>query len=120
MMVKPGLPYLDIIRALKDHSTLPIAAYHVSGAAQRPVLRVVRAFRVFRVFRVQGFQGAQGSGCGVQGPGSLRDTAGSQVPGGWPGCSWAGLERSGTALEACNWCRPSARCCHGHSPDRML
>ena len=37
MMVKPGLPYLDIIRALKDNSTLPIAAYHVSGAAQRPV-----------------------------------------------------------------------------------
>ena len=34
MMVKPGLPYLDIIRALKDNSTLPIAAYHVSGAAR--------------------------------------------------------------------------------------
>ncbi len=32
MMVKPGMPYLDIIRALRDNSTLPIAAYHVSGA----------------------------------------------------------------------------------------
>ncbi len=32
MMVKPGLPYLDIIRLLRDNSTLPIAAYHVSGA----------------------------------------------------------------------------------------
>jgi hypothetical protein len=31
MMVKPGLPYLDIIRLLRDNSTLPIAAYHVSG-----------------------------------------------------------------------------------------
>ena len=31
MMVKPGLPYLDIIRLLKDHTALPIAAYHVSG-----------------------------------------------------------------------------------------
>eukprot|EP00884_Botryococcus_braunii_P019897 jgi/Botrbrau1/6591/Bobra.0189s0018.1 len=31
MMVKPGLPYLDIIRLLRDSSTLPIAAYHVSG-----------------------------------------------------------------------------------------
>lgn len=31
LMVKPGLPYLDIIRKLSDASTLPIAAYHVSG-----------------------------------------------------------------------------------------
>ena len=31
MMVKPGLPYLDVIRRLKDNSNLPIAAYHVSG-----------------------------------------------------------------------------------------
>lgn len=26
------MPYLDIIRLLRDNSTLPIAAYHVSGA----------------------------------------------------------------------------------------
>jgi porphobilinogen synthase len=31
LMVKPGMPYLDIIRLLKDTSTLPISAYHVSG-----------------------------------------------------------------------------------------
>jgi porphobilinogen synthase len=31
MMVKPGLPYLDVIRLLRDNSPLPIAAYHVSG-----------------------------------------------------------------------------------------
>ena len=31
MMVKPGLPYLDIIRLLRDNTPLPIAAYHVSG-----------------------------------------------------------------------------------------
>lgn len=31
LMVKPGMPYLDIIRRLKDNSHLPIAAYHVSG-----------------------------------------------------------------------------------------
>ncbi|KAL7569272.1 hypothetical protein ACA910_016824 [Epithemia clementina (nom. ined.)] len=31
LMVKPGMPYLDIIRRLKDNSPLPIAAYHVSG-----------------------------------------------------------------------------------------
>ncbi|AQK66946.1 Delta-aminolevulinic acid dehydratase 1 chloroplastic [Zea mays] len=31
LLVKPGLPYLDIIRLLRDHSALPIAAYQVSG-----------------------------------------------------------------------------------------
>lgn len=31
LMVKPALAYLDIIRLLKDNSTLPIAAYNVSG-----------------------------------------------------------------------------------------
>mmetsp|Transcript_13508 Transcript_13508/g.28539 ORF Transcript_13508/g.28539 Transcript_13508/m.28539 type:complete len:404 (+) Transcript_13508:93-1304(+) len=31
LMVKPGMPYLDVIRRLKDNSNLPIAAYHVSG-----------------------------------------------------------------------------------------
>ena len=31
LMVKPALPYLDIIKLLKDNSALPIAAYHVSG-----------------------------------------------------------------------------------------
>eukprot|EP00232_Nephroselmis_pyriformis_P003739 CAMPEP_0182913628 /NCGR_PEP_ID=MMETSP0034_2-20130328/38139_1 /TAXON_ID=156128 /ORGANISM="Nephroselmis pyriformis, Strain CCMP717" /LENGTH=417 /DNA_ID=CAMNT_0025050355 /DNA_START=20 /DNA_END=1273 /DNA_ORIENTATION=- len=31
MMVKPGMPYLDVIRYLRDNTTLPIAAYQVSG-----------------------------------------------------------------------------------------
>jgi porphobilinogen synthase len=31
LMVKPALAYLDIIRLLQDHSSLPIAAYNVSG-----------------------------------------------------------------------------------------
>ncbi len=31
LMVKPALSYLDIIRQLRDHSHLPIAAYNVSG-----------------------------------------------------------------------------------------
>ncbi len=31
LMVKPGLPYLDVIRAVRAQSALPIAAYHVSG-----------------------------------------------------------------------------------------
>ena len=31
MMVKPGMPYLDVIRALKQNFELPVSAYHVSG-----------------------------------------------------------------------------------------
>eukprot|EP01094_Clydonella_sp_ATCC50884_P004575 TRINITY_DN13615_c0_g1_i1.p1 TRINITY_DN13615_c0_g1~~TRINITY_DN13615_c0_g1_i1.p1 ORF type:complete len:286 (-),score=67.72 TRINITY_DN13615_c0_g1_i1:118-975(-) len=31
LMVKPGLPYLDIVREVRDRVHLPIAVYHVSG-----------------------------------------------------------------------------------------
>ncbi|MCB1307007.1 MAG: porphobilinogen synthase [Leptospiraceae bacterium] len=31
IMVKPGLPYLDVVRALAEISTVPVAVYNVSG-----------------------------------------------------------------------------------------
>lgn len=31
LMVKPGLAYLDVIKTLRDNTTLPISAYNVSG-----------------------------------------------------------------------------------------
>ena len=31
LMVKPALPYLDVIRTVREASTLPLAAYNVSG-----------------------------------------------------------------------------------------
>jgi porphobilinogen synthase len=31
LMVKPALPYLDVIRRVKDETGAPLAAYHVSG-----------------------------------------------------------------------------------------
>jgi porphobilinogen synthase len=31
LLVKPGLPYADIIRMVRDQTSLPVAAYHVSG-----------------------------------------------------------------------------------------
>ena len=31
LMIKPGLPYLDIIRRIRDHCHVPLAAYQVSG-----------------------------------------------------------------------------------------
>jgi porphobilinogen synthase len=30
-MVKPALPYLDVIRRVKDATEMPLAAYNVSG-----------------------------------------------------------------------------------------
>jgi porphobilinogen synthase len=31
IMVKPALPYLDVLRAVRERVTIPVAAYHVSG-----------------------------------------------------------------------------------------
>lgn len=31
LMVKPGMPYLDVIRVIRDEFNLPVAAYQVSG-----------------------------------------------------------------------------------------
>jgi porphobilinogen synthase len=31
IMVKPALPYLDVLRAVRDRFDLPLAAYNVSG-----------------------------------------------------------------------------------------
>ena len=31
IMVKPALPYLDVIRKVKNHVSCPVAAYQVSG-----------------------------------------------------------------------------------------
>jgi porphobilinogen synthase len=31
LMVKPALPYLDVVRDVREHTTLPVAAYNVSG-----------------------------------------------------------------------------------------
>jgi porphobilinogen synthase len=31
VMVKPALPYLDVIRAVRDGSAMPVCAYQVSG-----------------------------------------------------------------------------------------
>jgi porphobilinogen synthase len=59
LMVKPGLPYLDVLRAVRDRFDLPLASYNVSGeyamvkaAAQNGwideraiVLEILRGFR---------------------------------------------------------------------------
>ena len=59
LMVKPGLPYLDVIRQLRDRFDVPIAAYNVSGEysmvkaaaangwvdEQRMVLEIMTSFK---------------------------------------------------------------------------
>ncbi|KAI4320536.1 hypothetical protein MLD38_034005 [Melastoma candidum] len=50
LLVKPGLPYLDMIRLLRDNSPLPIAVYQVSGKYSmikaRGVLKMIEEERV--------------------------------------------------------------------------
>jgi porphobilinogen synthase len=31
LMVKPGLPYLDVVKVVRDNTALPVSVYHVSG-----------------------------------------------------------------------------------------
>lgn len=31
VMVKPGMPYLDVVRAVKEHVSVPVSVYNVSG-----------------------------------------------------------------------------------------
>ncbi len=45
LMVKPGLPYLDIVRVVRAHTVLPVAAYHVSG--EYAMLRAASASGAF-------------------------------------------------------------------------
>ena len=57
-MVKPGLPYLDVLRKVADHTVRPVAVYNVSGeyamvmnatddedSRQRMVTEVLTAFK---------------------------------------------------------------------------
>ena len=46
VMVKPALAYLDVIRAVKEHTSLPVAAYNVSGE-----YALVKAGRLGRIPR---------------------------------------------------------------------
>lgn len=66
LLVKPGLPYLDVIHRLRQNSNLPIAAYHVSGeysmmkaAVQKVITLIILIFKdfltnllIFHFFRV--------------------------------------------------------------------
>jgi porphobilinogen synthase len=44
LMVKPGLPYLDIVAKVRSLSSLPVAVYHVSGEYSMLKLGAERGF----------------------------------------------------------------------------
>jgi porphobilinogen synthase len=44
VMVKPAGPYLDVVRELREHTTLPVAAYQVSGEYSMLVAAAERGF----------------------------------------------------------------------------
>jgi porphobilinogen synthase len=44
LMVKPALPYLDVIRAVRDRFDLPLAAYNVSGEYAMVKAAAVKGF----------------------------------------------------------------------------
>jgi len=46
LMVKPGLPYLDIVRQVRQRTALPVAAYQVSG--EYAMLKAASAEGLFR------------------------------------------------------------------------
>ncbi len=46
LMVKPGLPYLDIVRLVRSHTSLPVMAYQVSG--EYAMLKAASAAGAFR------------------------------------------------------------------------
>ena len=45
LLVKPGLPYLDVILRLRQSTNLPVAAYHVSGEYSMLKVRCRTDFR---------------------------------------------------------------------------
>jgi porphobilinogen synthase len=44
VMIKPALPYLDVIRMVRDRFEVPVAAYHVSGEYSMLVAAAERGF----------------------------------------------------------------------------
>ena len=44
VMVKPALPYLDVVRRIKDEFGVPLGAYHVSGEYAMTVAAAERGF----------------------------------------------------------------------------
>jgi porphobilinogen synthase len=65
VMVKPALPYLDIIRQVRDRFDVPIAAYNVSGEYAMVKAAVQRGWLDERRVVVEILTGIQRAGAGI-------------------------------------------------------
>ena len=114
VMVKPGLPYLDIVRRVKERFEVPVFAYQVSGeyamieaaaaagAGDRDalVLETLTAFKRAGCSGVLTYHAPRRRGCS---PGELerRDARRRHCASGSPGrCS---SRRSSPAASCCSW-----------------
>ena len=101
VMVKPALPYLDVIRRVKDATGMPVAAYNVSGeyamvkaAAAEGLARRARAV-------LETLTGIRRAGADIVITYHAKDAA-----------RWLSRRRSARARTArpCRWTRPTKSC----------
>src|SRR3546814_12242773 len=115
VMVKPGLPYLDIIRRVKDSFSVPTLAYQVSGeyamlkaAVQngwldndRAVLETLMAFKRAGADAVLTYAAAEAAALLRETRGTIARAGGQPASNGGPGPppgGW-GRKRSGLGRE---------------------
>jgi porphobilinogen synthase len=65
LIVKPALPYLDIIRRIKDETGLPIAAYNVSGEYSMLKAAAERGFLDERAAVLEALTGIRRAGADI-------------------------------------------------------
>jgi porphobilinogen synthase len=62
VMVKPALPYLDVIRRVKDATGMPVAAYNVSGEYAMVKAAVAQGFLDERAAVLEALTGIRRAG----------------------------------------------------------
>jgi porphobilinogen synthase len=65
VMVKPALPYLDVIRRVRDSSDLPVAAYNVSGEYAMLKLAAARGLLDERTAVLEALTGIRRAGADI-------------------------------------------------------
>ena len=65
VMVKPALPYLDVVRRVKDATRLPVAAYNVSGEYAMVKAAVAQGFLEERATVLEALTGIRRAGADI-------------------------------------------------------
>jgi porphobilinogen synthase len=76
IMVKPALPYLDVIRRVKDSTRLPVAAYNVSGEYAMLKSAVAAGLLEERAAVLEALTGIRRAGADIVITYHAKDTAG--------------------------------------------